>query len=242
LTKVFRILQKPVRLQINRQGITEASEIQKLAIQPILQKKNVLLIAPTGTGKTLAAILPIFDLYLSAKKIDSVDGISILYITPLRALNRDILRRLIEIGKELGLDVQVRHGDTPTSTRTKQAKKPPDMMITTPETLQAILPGKRMKEHLKHVKWLVVDEIHELATDKRGVQLSVAIERLRRLVGHEFQRIGLSATIGEAEKIAKFLSGSRNQAEVLKSSELRSLDVKIEKVNIEKKIMFRQKS
>ena len=235
MTKVFRILQKPVRLQINRQGITEASEIQKLAIQPILQKKNVLLIAPTGTGKTLAAILPIFDLYLSAKKSDSVDGISILYITPLRALNRDILRRLIEIGKELGLDVQVRHGDTPTSARTKQAKKPPDMMITTPETLQAILPGKRMKEHLKHVKWLVVDEIHELATDKRGVQLSVAIERLRRLVGHEFQRIGLSATIGEAEKIAKFLSGSRNQAEVLKSSELRSLDVKIEKVNIEKK-------
>lgn len=234
MAKVFRILQRPVRLQINRQGITEASEIQKLAIQPILQKKNVLLIAPTGTGKTLAAILPIFDLYLSAKKTDSVDGISILYITPLRALNRDILRRLIEIGKELGLDVQVRHGDTPTSARTKQAKKPPDMMITTPETLQAILPGKRMKEHLKHVKWLVVDEIHELATDKRGVQLSVAIERLRRLVGHEFQRIGLSATIGEAEKIAKFLSGSRNQAEVLKSSELRSLDVKIEKVNIEK--------
>ena len=231
----FQILQRQVRLQITRQGITEASEIQKLAIQPILQKKNVLLIAPTGTGKTLAAVLPIFDLYLSAKKIDSVNGISILYITPLRALNRDILRRLIEIGKELGLDVQVRHGDTPTSARTKQAKKPPDMMITTPETLQAILPGKRMKEHLKHVKWLVVDEIHELATDKRGVQLSVAIERLRRLVGHEFQRIGLSATIGEAEKIAKFLSGSRNQAEVLKSSELRSLDVKIEKVKIEKK-------
>jgi ATP-dependent Lhr-like helicase len=222
-------------LQINRQGITEASEIQKLAIQPILDKKNVLLIAPTGTGKTLAAVLPIFDLYLSAKKTDSVNGISILYITPLRALNRDILRRLIEIGKELGLDVQVRHGDTPTSARTKQAKKPPDMMITTPETLQAILPGKRMKEHLKHVKWLVVDEIHELATDKRGVQLSVAIERLRRLVGHEFQRIGLSATIGETEKIAKFLSGSRNQAEVLKSSELRSLDVKIEKIKIEKK-------
>lgn len=235
MTGIFQLLQKPLRLQINRQGITEASEIQKLAIQPILQKKNVLLIAPTGTGKTLAAVLPIFDLYLSAKKTDSVNGISILYITPLRALNRDILRRLIEIGKELGLDVQVRHGDTPTSARTKQAKKPPDMMITTPETLQAILPGKRMKEHLKHVKWLVVDEIHELATDKRGVQLSVAIERLRRLVGHEFQRIGLSATIGEAEKIAKFLSGSRNQAEVLKSSELRSLDVKIEKIQIEKK-------
>jgi ATP-dependent Lhr-like helicase len=97
-------------VQINRQGITEASEIQKLAIQPILDKKNVLLIAPTGTGKTLAAVLPIFDLYLSAKKTDSVNGISILYITPLRALNRDILRRLIEIGKELGLDVQVRHG------------------------------------------------------------------------------------------------------------------------------------
>ena len=235
LNEVFQILQRPIREQIQRQGITEASEIQKLSIQPILQKKNVLLIAPTGTGKTLAAVLPIFDLYFSTKKIGSIDGISILYITPLRALNRDILRRLIKIGNELGLDVQVRHGDTPTSIRTKQAKKPPDMMITTPETLQAILPGKRMKEHLKNVKWLVVDEIHELATDKRGVQLSIAIERLRKLVGHEFQRIGLSATIGEAEKIAKFLSGSKNQAEVIKSSELRSIDVKIEKVKTEKK-------
>jgi ATP-dependent Lhr-like helicase len=235
LNEVFQILQRPIREQIQHQGIIEASEIQKLSIQPILQKKNVLLIAPTGTGKTLAAVLPIFDLYLSTKKTDSIDGISILYITPLRALNRDILRRLIKVGNELGLDVQVRHGDTPTSTRTKQAKKPPDMMITTPETLQAILPGKRMKEHLKNVKWLVVDEIHELATDKRGVQLSIAIERLRKLVGHEFQRIGLSATIGEAEKIANFLSGSQNHAEVIKSSELRSIDVKIEKVKIEKK-------
>jgi ATP-dependent Lhr-like helicase len=215
---VFELLEEPLRRQIQRYGIAEASEIQKLAIPDILKGENVLLIAPTGTGKTLAAILPIFNLYLSNSISKKLKGVSILYVTPLRALNRDLLRRLLESGKELGLDIQIRHGDTPTTARAKQAKSPPDMLITTPETLQAILPGKRMKEHLRNVRWLIVDEIHELATDKRGVQLSVALERLRRLVGHDFQRIGLSATVGEAEKISKFLTGSSGEARILLNS------------------------
>jgi len=228
---VFELLEEPLKQQIQRYGIAEASEIQKLAIPDILKGENVLLIAPTGTGKTLAAVLPIFNLYLSNRISKKLKGVSILYITPLRALNRDLLRRLLESGKELGLDIQIRHGDTPTTARTKQAKSPPDMLITTPETLQAILPGKRMKEHLRNVRWLIVDEIHELATDKRGVQLSVALERLRRLVGHDFQRVELSATVGEAEKISKFLTGSSGEARILKSAELRNLDVKVEHVN-----------
>jgi len=155
--------------------LEEPSDIQRIAIPPILEGKNVLVIAPTGTGKTLASILPIFNMFLERRSAGETKGISILYVTPLRALNRDIVRRLSEIGKELDIKVQVRHGDTPTSTRVMQAKSPPEMLVTTPETLQAILPGRRMREHLKGVRWVVVDEIHELATDKRGVQLSLAL-------------------------------------------------------------------
>ncbi|MGQ9544045.1 MAG: DEAD/DEAH box helicase [Candidatus Bathyarchaeia archaeon] len=228
---VFNLLQEPVRHQVERQGIVEASEIQRLSIPYILRGENVLLIAPTGTGKTLAAILPIFDLYLSLKQREKPAGIAILYITPLRALNRDLLRRLVESGRELGLDVQVRHGDTPPKVRIKQAKSPPDMLITTPETLQAILPGKKMREHLRNVRWVVIDEIHELAGDKRGVQLSVALERLSRIAKYRFQRLGLSATIGEPEKVADFLSGSGGRAVIVKSSELKDLNVKIEYVD-----------
>lgn len=226
----FQLLSKPVRRQLEREEIAEPSEIQKLAIPAILEGKNILVIAPTGTGKTYAAVLPIFDLFLSARSMEKPVGISLLYITPLRALNRDLLRRLSEIGKDLDIDVQVRHGDTVASVRTKQAKFPPNMLITTPETLQAILPGKRMREHLKHVKWVIVDEIHELATDKRGTQLAVALERLRQLTGREFQRIGLSATIGEEDKVARFLAGTSREVKTIKSSELRMFDVTVEYV------------
>lgn len=226
----FQLLSKPVRRQLEREEIAEPSEIQKLAIPAILEGKNSLIIAPTGTGKTYAAILPVFDLFLSARSMETPVGISILYVTPLRALNRDLLRRLYEIGKDLDIDVQVRHGDTVASVRVKQAKFPPDMLITTPETLQAILPGKRMREHLKHVKWVIIDEIHELATDKRGTQLAVALERLRQLTDREFQRIGLSATIGEEDKVARFLAGTNREAKTIKSPELRMFDVTVEYV------------
>ena len=206
------------------------SEIQKLSIPYILNGENVLLIAPTGTGKTYAAVLPVFSLFLSAKMRGEVKGISIIYITPLRALNRDILRRIASIGEALGVNVQVRHGDTPNKVRVLQAKEPPDMLITTPETLQAILPGKTMKKHLKGVKWIIIDEIHELACDKRGVQLSVALERLSKLVEVEPQRIGLSATVGDEEKIANFLVGVNRRIRIIKASVFKGFNIHIEYV------------
>src|SRR5215467_2370427 len=230
-SSVFSSLKPPVLRRLEKEGFLEASPIQELAIPAILNGDNVLLIAPTGTGKTLAAMLPVLDRFLESRIEQRQRGISILYVTPLRALNRDLLRRLEDIGKDLDIKIQVRHGDTPLSARASQARSPPDMMITTPETLQAILIGKKMSEHLKAVRWVVVDEVHELATDERGVQLEVALERLLDLTGTEFQRIGLSATIGEPDRIGQFLVGATRKVSVLRSDEERGLQIKVSSVN-----------
>lgn len=231
MNDVFSLLQKPLIRYLHDTEIKGASHIQELAIPIILEGKNILVIAPTGMGKTLAAILPIFDLFLKYRSKSEAKGISILYITPLRALNRDIYRRVMELGKELNISVEVRHGDTPSRKRRLQAMFPPNMLITTPETLQAILPGKKMREHLKSVQWIIVDEIHELVPDKRGTQLALALERLCNLTKREIQRIGLSATIGESEKAANFLAGVGRAVEVVKSPELKNFDINIEYID-----------
>jgi ATP-dependent Lhr-like helicase len=118
---------------------------QTLAFPPILAGKNVLLIAPTGTGKTEAVLLPVFSKLVTQQ--DALKGIQVIYITPLRALNRDVLKRLTFWSQQLGISVEVRHGDTEMKTRRKQARQPPQMLVTTPETLQAILPGSQMRKH-----------------------------------------------------------------------------------------------
>lgn len=230
MENAFAQLHRPIRVHLESVGLEEPSDIQQIAIPPILEGRNVLVIAPTGTGKTLASVLPIFNMFIERRSAGETKGISILYVTPLRALNRDIVRRLTDIGRELDIKVQVRHGDTTQSARTAQARAPPEMLVTTPETLQAILPGKRMREHLKGVMWVVVDEIHELATDKRGIQLAIALERLQHLAGHSFQRIGLSATVGEEEKVGQFLVGADRTVTVAKSRELRQVQIGIQYV------------
>jgi len=168
----------------------------------------VLIVAPTGSGKTEAALLPLLSRLVSE---GHGEGISLLYITPMRALNRDMLKRLQVWCARLGLKVDIRHGDTPQAQRAKQSSHPPDVMVTTPETLQAILPGRRMRENLSHLKAVVVDELHNLVESKRGVQLCVGLQRLRK-VAPSFQLVALSATVGTPEAAARFLFSDRKRA------------------------------
>ena len=209
---VFELLAKPIRRTVAELGFSKPTLPQTLAIPTILSGRNVLLIAPTGSGKTEAVLLPIFSKIVQQK---DRKGISIIYITPLRALNRDMVKRLTFWSERLGISVDVRHGDTETKTRRKQAREPPQMLVTTPETLQAILPGSQMRKHLSRVQHVIVDETHELASSKRGTQLTIGLERLREITETEFQRVGLSATIGNPDEVAKFLAGTKRQITII---------------------------
>ena len=245
MTSVFDLLDPRLRELLSANKIEQPTEPQTKAIPALLSGQHVLLIAPTGLGKTESALLPIFHHFLQTRESTNSDatskGISILYITPLRALNRDMLRRTFDWGKHVGISVAVRHGDTSESERAKQARSPPDMLITTPETLQILFTGKRIRKHLTAVRWVVVDEVHELASDERGAQLSVGLERLleiTRHAGHEFQRIGLSATVGLPDEVARYLGGKEKTlfrpVKILEVDVTKHIDIRVEMPSIKK--------
>jgi ATP-dependent helicase Lhr and Lhr-like helicase len=204
---------------IRERGIEELTEIQRRSLPLLHTGTDALLISPTGSGKTEAALLPL----LSRQLKDPSPPISVLYVTPLRALNRDLEHRLVSLVKSIGLTAAVRHGDTPASQRLAQSKKPPDLLLTTPETLQLLLVGRRLRESLRQLRTVVIDEVHELATNDRGAQLQLTLERLDAWVGRPVRRVGLSATVGNADEVARYLSPAPRGIEVVQVTEPRRI-------------------
>ena len=204
-------------------AFTGLTEPQAYALPLIHGGQNVLVSSPTGSGKTLTAFLTVLnELYALQKRGDLEDRIYCVYVSPLKALANDInrnleepLRQMTELAAQIGepapaIRVGVRSGDTSTSERQRQARRPPHIFITTPESLAIVLSAPKFREKFGGVCWVIVDEIHEVCSSKRGALLSVTLERLQEHVGREFTRIGLSATIAPIDEVAKFLAGFRD--------------------------------
>ncbi|MDD5147960.1 MAG: ATP-dependent helicase [Candidatus ainarchaeum sp.] len=192
---------------------------------------------------TLSAFTSIINELLTLSEANQLeDKVYCVYCSPLRALSNDLEKNLrepleaikkkaLEKGKELHIRVAVRTGDTPTAERAKMLRKPPHILILTPETMAIILNSPKFIEHLKGVQWVIVDEIHSMAGSKRGVHLSLSMERMQSL-NPDFCRVGLSATISPLEEIAKFLVGMKNEKEprdckIVDVQFLKKLDLKV---------------
>ena len=156
----------------------------------ISRKVNCLLVAPTGSGKTEAAVMPVFT-QLSNHNLHHSGKIKAIYITPLRALNNDVLRRIIKYAESENLRVQIRHGDTTTSDKRKIVEDPPEILITTPESLAVVLTSSKMLKALDSLEWVIIDEAHELVSNERGAHLSISLERLQAASLLTVIRIGL---------------------------------------------------
>src|ERR671923_1453647 len=180
---------------------------------------HVLIQAPTGSGKTLAAFLWALD------RARPGAGTQVLYVSPLKALNYDVERNLrgplAGIGSKLS--VAVRTGDTPPKERAAMLRDAPDILITTPESLFLMLTS-RAREILRSVRTVIVDEVHAVAGTKRGAHLALSLERLERLAGQPFQRVGLSATQRPLEEIGRFVSGGR-PIELVDAGRAKELDL-----------------
>ena len=209
-------------------GFSKLTEIQKKASPIILQKKDCLVIAPTGSGKTECSVIPIFFLLKNSKKSGKIKA---LYITPLRALNRDVFRRITKYAHSNGLSIEIRHGDTSQKDRRKIRDDPPDILITTPETLVILLTQIKMLNALSDLEWVIIDEVHELLASERGSQLSLSIERLELNSKYPLTKIGLSATIGNFVEAGKFVVGTKRKCQIIRDKSLRKYDVEIKYVD-----------
>jgi ATP-dependent helicase Lhr and Lhr-like helicase len=207
----------------------------------IAQGHNTLIAAPTGSGKTLAAFLHALDSLLRQARAGALpDGVQVVYVSPLKALSNDVQKNLLGPLEELAaraeqggepfpeLRVQVRTGDTPAAERQRMAKRPPHILVTTPESLYLYLTADKSRQTLRQVRTVIVDEIHALARDKRGAHLALSLERLAALTGRPLQRIGLSATQKPIAELAAFLVGSGERCETAEIGHLRPWELSVE--------------
>ncbi len=217
----------------------EFSLPQLYGVAEIFSRRNILVSAPTGATKTLTAFLSILNqLVISADSGTLEERTYCVYISPLKALNYDIevnleqpLKEIETIaGKKLGIRVGVRTGDTTPAQRALMSKHPPHILITTPESLAILLNAPKFCGHLSRTEWCIVDEVHALAENKRGVHLSLSLERLQRLAG-SMCRVGLSATVAPLEEIAGFLvgfeKGGSRECLIVDVQALKKLDLKV---------------
>lgn len=239
--EIFKAL-NPVLSSWFKEKFGAFTEPQRFGLLNIHFKKNTLISAPTGTGKTLTAFAGILSELINlndARQLE--DRVYCMYVSPLRALNNDIQRNLLEPliaikeklkkeGKNLDIRIAVRTGDTPLNERQKQLRKPPHILITTPESFAILLNSPKFIENIKKTEWLIVDEIHALADNKRGVHLSLSMERLQK-INPKLCRIGLSATISPLEEIARFLvgleKGKERDCKIVDVRFIKSLDLKV---------------
>ena len=189
---------------VNSLGWPDLRPLQHAAVAPLLDGRHALLLAPTAAGKTEAAALPLFSRMLS----EDWQGLSVLYLCPLRALLNNLEPRLERFASLLGRRVGLWHGDVPASSKNKLRREPPDLLLTTPESLEGMLVSRTLDRSffLGAVRAVVVDEIHAFAGDDRGWHLLGLLQRLRQLLGEPVQRVGLSATVGNPRELLDWLT------------------------------------
>jgi len=214
----------------------EPTPVQKAAWPKIAAGEDVLIVSPTGTGKTMAGFLSVLEA-LSARHAagELRSAIYCIYVSPLRALSYDLEKNLNGPLRELfgeapPIRVELRTGDTTSHERTRQFGKPPHILLTTPESLCLLLSQEKWLPLLATVRWLIVDEIHALAENKRGSHLSLSVERLARLTagaGTRLQRIGLSATVAPLDIVGRFLSGTQGKCTIIDAAADKKIELKV---------------
>ncbi len=222
-----------------RSAFAQPTDVQERGWQQVAGGRHALMAAPTGSGKTLAAFLWCLDRLMSEPVPPEAERCRVLYVSPLKALAHDVDRNLrsplVGIGRQLeasgaapaDINAAIRTGDTPPDARRSMERHPPDILITTPESLFLLLTSAA-RRILASVRWVIVDEIHSVAATKRGSHLALSLERLCAITKVEPQRIGLSATQRPLEEVARFLGGAGREVAIVDAGRLKTMEVRVE--------------